>query len=79
MKPSATPGSTGVGSTVDDGLAGGECPTCQGDGVLITDAIDKHGERTDEIIDCPRCSLDDYRELDDEREDDLGALERWWP
>lgn len=54
------------------------CGTCGGERVLIGDATDRHGERTDDEVPCPDCSDDrDYRELDEP--EDLTPLERWWP
>jgi ssDNA-binding Zn-finger/Zn-ribbon topoisomerase 1 len=52
------------------------CPVCGGDGVLIRDDTDARGERTDEVIPCPECGEDEYRELDEPEGD---ALEKWWP
>jgi len=51
------------------------CETCGGDGVLIGDAVDANGERTDEVVDCPDCTVDDFRELDD-TDDEKAPLEK---
>jgi len=54
------------------------CEVCDGEGILIQDGEDQRGNRVDEVIDCPACTVDDFRELDEEPED-LGPLEHWWP
>jgi len=57
------------------------CETCNGDGVIIADAIDTHGERVDDEMPCPDCGpneLDEYeleaaRESACERQFELGG------
>jgi hypothetical protein len=51
------------------------CTTCDGERVLIGDAVDSRGERVDEVIDCPDCAVEDFRELDD-IDDEKAPLEK---
>lgn len=50
-----------------------QCGTCGGEGVLVGDAVDRRGERTDEVVACPDCTLDECADCGGDTGDDAPS------